>query len=128
MALKLLLDQNLRVETLPFLRGLGLDVVSTRELGMATTVDDAIAQWAADNDRIVVTFNHHFGDLHAPLGGNPGVIRLRIEPQTLEVVHPVLQFLFSTIPHAKLRGTLTTVTRDKIRIRKFGAGHLRPLE
>jgi predicted nuclease of predicted toxin-antitoxin system len=76
---KLLLDQSLRAETLEFLRGLGLDVTSTRELAMGQATDDEIAEWAARNGRIVVTFNHHFGDVRQfPPGRSPGVIRLRI--------------------------------------------------
>jgi len=39
MSIKLLLDQNLRVETVQFLRRLGLDAVSTRELGMELATD-----------------------------------------------------------------------------------------
>lgn len=119
MSIKLILDQNLRAETLPFLRGMGLDVTSTRELGMETTSDEEIGAWAADNDRIVMTFDSDFGDIRAfPPGSNPGVIRLRIEPQTTEVIHPVLEALFSDIDHEKLRGALTIVTRSRIRIRR----------
>lgn len=119
MSVKLLLDQNLRIETLQFLRDLALDVVSTRELGMGRATDQDIAQWAITQDRIIVTFNHDFGDIrNFPVGSNPGVIRLRIEPQTLEVVHPVLEALFSSVEHEKLKGALTIVTRNKVRIRR----------
>ena len=119
MSIKLLLDQNLRVETLEFLRSLNLDVTSTRELDLKKATDDEIMEVATEKDRIVVTFNSDFGDIRVyPPGSCPGVIRLRIEPQTIEVVHPVLEHLFSSIEHEELKGTLTTVTRDKIRIRR----------
>jgi predicted nuclease of predicted toxin-antitoxin system len=121
MSVKLLLDQNMRSDTLEFLRSLGLDATSTRELGMHTATDAEIARWAAENDRIVMTFDSDFGGIRTfPIGSAPGVIRLRIEPQTTEVVHPVLEALFRTIEHESLRRALTTVTRSKIRIRRGG--------
>ncbi len=118
MSIKLLLDQNLRTETLHFLRSLGLDVTSTRELGMSAATDQEIAQYAISHNRIVVTFDHDFGDIRDfPVGSNPGVIRLRIEPQILEVVHPILKYLFDNVEHEKLKGALTIVTNSKIRTR-----------
>lgn len=119
MSLKLFLDQNLRVETVEFLRQLGLDVISTRELGLSRATDGEIAAVAIAQDRIFMTFNHDFVDIRDfPVGSNPGVIRLRIEPQTPEVVHPVLEALFRTVPHDRLKGALTIVTRSKVRIRR----------
>lgn len=124
MSLRLLLDQNLRVETSDFLRQLELelDVVSTRELRMSRASDRDIAEVAVAEDRVIVTFNHDFGDLRDfPIGGTPGVIRLRIEPQTLETVHPVLETVFRRIDHKKFKRALTTVTKDKVRIRGTSA-------
>ncbi|MBM3211545.1 hypothetical protein FJZ33_04940 [Candidatus Poribacteria bacterium] len=73
MNIKLLLDQNLRIETLQFLRDMGLDVISTRELGMDNATDQEIAEFAITHDRIVVTFDHDFGDIRDfPVGSNPG--------------------------------------------------------
>ena len=119
MRLKLLLDQNVRADTLPFLRGLGLDATSTRELGMERATDDEISAWASENGHIVVTFNEDFADIRSfAFGENPGVIRLRIEPQTTEVVHPVLEALLRDIPHQQFMGALTIVSPTKVRIRR----------
>jgi len=117
--MKLLLDQNIRSETLDFLRDLELDVTSTRELKIERLSDDEIMEIAKELNRIVVTFNSDFGDIrYFPPGSHPGVIRLKIEPQILEVVHPILKYLFKTVKHTDLENALTIVTESKIRIRK----------
>jgi predicted nuclease of predicted toxin-antitoxin system len=118
MSVTFLLDQNIRADTLEFLRTLGLDVTSTRELGLQQASDDEIAKVARDIDAVIVTFNMDFADIRFyPLGAHAGVSRLRIEPQTIEVVHPILENLFTTIPGEQFQGALTTGTKDKIRIR-----------
>ena len=117
--LKLLLDQNVRVETKPFLEGLGFDVVTTRDLGMARAPDAEIAAVAKVQGRIVMTFNADFADLRELGPGHPGVIRLRIEPQTSESVHPVLDALFRTVNTERFKGALVTVTSARVRIRRL---------
>jgi predicted nuclease of predicted toxin-antitoxin system len=119
--LRLFLDQNLRVETKDFLAGLGLDVISTRDLGMERAPDDGILAVARAQDRILITFNADFSDPRALASGHPGVIRLRIEPQTIEVVHPILERLFRTLSEERLRGALVTVTPVRVRIRHLRA-------
>lgn len=119
MRIAYLLDENLRDETLAFLRGLGLDVTSVREQCLHGASDAELQEWACENGRIVVTFNADFADIRSvPPGANPGVIRLRIEPQTIEVVHPVLAALFRTVPHGDFAHALTTVTNSRVRIRR----------
>jgi predicted nuclease of predicted toxin-antitoxin system len=94
-------------------------IKGTRILVNSILSQQDIAPWATAQNRIIVTFNHDFGDIRDfPVGSNPGVIRLRIEPQTLEVVHPVLETLFSNVEHEKLKGALTIVTRNKVRVRR----------
>jgi len=118
MSVKFLLDQNIRADTLEFLRTLGLDVTSTRELGLEQAADDEIVKIAQTLGAVTITFNMDFADIRFyPPSAHSGVIRLRIEPQTIEVVHPILKNLFTTIPHDQFKGALTTVTKDKIRIR-----------
>ena len=118
MSVTFLLDQNIRADTLEFLRTLGLEVTSTRELGLEQAPDDEIVMVARNLDAVIVTFNMDFADIRFyPPSAHTGVIRLRIEPQTIEVVHPILKNLFTSIPHDQLKGALTTVTKDKIRIR-----------
>jgi predicted nuclease of predicted toxin-antitoxin system len=120
MPLRLLLDQNLSPETTRFLRDeLKLDATDTREQGLQTADDQAIAEFAQRTERVVVTFNGDFGDVRdCPPENYPGVIRLRIHPQTIEILHPVLKQFFEKIAEVDLRGTLIVVDRRHYRIRR----------
>ena len=117
--MKLLLDQNIRSETLDFLRHLKIDAISTREIKLKRADDKEIVAVAKKLGRIIVTFNFDFADIRCfQPGTNPGVILLRMEPQTLEVVHPILKHLFSTLKPSGLKRSRTVVTNTKIRVRK----------
>ena len=120
MPLRLLLDPNLSPETTRFLRDdLKLDVTDTREHGLQTADDQAIAEFAQRTERVVVTFNGDFGDVRDyPPENYPGVIRLRIHPQTTEILHPVLKQFFEKIAEVDLRGALIIVDRRHYRIRR----------
>jgi len=61
--MRLLLDQNLRVQTKAFLRQLGHDVVNTRDLGLARATDREIMDVAVNQNRIVITYNGDFGNI-----------------------------------------------------------------
>ncbi len=61
--MKLLLDQNIRIETLDFLRNLNLDVISTREIKLERAEDAEILVVAKKLGRIIVTFNFDFPDI-----------------------------------------------------------------
>jgi predicted nuclease of predicted toxin-antitoxin system len=98
---------------------LGLDVTDTREQGLETATDKDIAADAAQEARIVVTFDADFGDVRDFLPGTyPGVIRLRIHPQTIEFLHPVLRDFFAKASEEDLLGALVTVEPGFYRIRR----------
>jgi len=118
---RFLLDQNLRTQTKEFLRQLGHDVVDTRDLGLARATDREIMDAAVLQDRIVITYDSDFGDIREfPPGSYPGVIRLRIYPQTDEMLHPRLAELLRSVDAKRLRGALMILDNAKVRIRKQG--------
>lgn len=87
--MRFLLDQNLRVQTKRFLQQLGHDVIDTRDLELERATDQEIMDVARSQNRIVITYNSDFADIRDfPPGSHPGVIRLRIHPQTDEMLHP----------------------------------------
>lgn len=115
----LFLDQNIAPETADFLRELGFYVTSTRELGMARATDDQIARFAATENLIVLTFNGDFGDIREyPPGSYPGVIRLRVYPQTIETLHPVLQNFFDRVDLNDIERALVILDNNRYRIRR----------
>jgi predicted nuclease of predicted toxin-antitoxin system len=122
-AVRLLLDQNLSPETSLFLREeLGLDVTDTRELGLQGASDAEIAERAMRDERIVVTFDADFGDVREfHPGSYPGVIRLKVHPQTTDVLQSTLRDFFSKVTEDELQGALVTVEPGFYRIRRAPA-------
>jgi predicted nuclease of predicted toxin-antitoxin system len=55
--LRFLLDADLRPKIVAPARGLGLDILSVHDVGMADAPDDEVLRWAARQGRIVVTRN-----------------------------------------------------------------------
>lgn len=63
--MRLLLDQNLSRDLPALLIAAGFDVADTRTLGMQRWADDDIADFAADDGRIVVSADTDFGAILA---------------------------------------------------------------
>ncbi len=120
-SIRFLLDQNLRVQTKEFLRKLGYDAVDKRNLGLEQATDQEIMDVASQQDRIVITYNSDFADIREfPPGDYPGVIRLRIHPQTDEMLYPRLEELLRRVGAEKLRGALVVLDNVKARLRRRG--------
>jgi predicted nuclease of predicted toxin-antitoxin system len=82
-ALRLYMDQCLRIEVTQALRSAGYDVVRAAEVGQNRADDSQIIQRAISDGRILVTLDEHFGNWAVlPLREHPGVIRLKIHPTT----------------------------------------------
>jgi predicted nuclease of predicted toxin-antitoxin system len=80
-ALRLYLDQCLRIEVSQALKGEGHDVVRAFEVGQARADDAQILNRAITDGRILITLDEHFGNWAVlPLKRHPGVIRLKINP------------------------------------------------
>ena len=59
---KLYLDQMLRMEVAQALRNAGHDTVRTSETGQSRADDREVLEKAIDENRILITFDKHFGD------------------------------------------------------------------
>ncbi|MBI5215541.1 MAG: DUF5615 family PIN-like protein [Ignavibacteriae bacterium] len=117
--LRLLLDQNLSPLTTSFLRTLGYDVTDTRELGLSTAEDPLILNRAKELDRIIITYNGDFADIkEVPLGTHPGVIRLKVIPQTEDILHPILEHQLKILSRQDISGCLIVIDNWKMRIKR----------
>lgn len=120
MTLRFFLNHNLSLETTKLFWSLGFDATDTREHGMEMASDFEIAAYAAREGRIVVTFDNDFGDIRDfPPGVYPGVIRLKLPLQTLEVLHPILLEFFGKVSEDDLTGSLVTLEPGFYRIRRL---------
>ncbi len=115
---RLFLDQNIRIEVAERLRKDGHDVVHASEAGLRDRDDLTLFQWAKSNNRIIVTFDADFAE-HAYWARepHPGVVRMRLEPQTPEHVTSVLQKFLAVYSSEKLCNALVVLKENKVRIR-----------
>lgn len=111
-------DQNIMVETVEFLRRLGHDVLSTRDVGLALAPDEEVLAFAIQENRILLTYNADFGDIRFfPTGTHTGIIRLRVIQQTAASLHPILETALGQLADRDMSGKLITITKTAIRIR-----------
>jgi len=92
--LRFLADENIFPAVITHLRKLDHDVVSIQEAGFSQTTDDKIVEIATKEERTIVTFDKHFGDiLRYPPRNLSGVILIRIHPPLLEDIFHALNNL-----------------------------------
>lgn len=99
------LDQMLRLEVARALTDEGYDVLRATEVGQERADDFQILQTAINEDRILITLDHHFGDwVILPLSEHTGVIRLQINPTTSQNAISLLLPFFVSEKCALCRG------------------------
>jgi len=117
--LKLLLDQNLSPTTAEFLKDMGLEAYDVRDEGLAGASDERIYAHAVRGSLVLVTFDTAFSRRYISERDLPGLILLRVHPQTTEILHPVLADFFSRFEESQLSGCIAVVERHRYRIRKL---------
>jgi len=112
---RILADENIPVATIQALRSAGHDVWSATERARGAADADLAAQ-AIRDERLVLTFDHDFGEL-CVRGDQPvleGVILLRIVPTNAADVTDLVLGLFARVD-VTWTGYLSVVTREHIR-------------
>ncbi len=116
--MRLLLDENLPIMTVKFLRELGHDVVGVHDESLVSQADEFIFAHARQSERVLVTYNADFIDLRALAGvHHSGIIRLRISNQRPHFAHPILRTALEQLQDRDLADTLVTVSDQRIRVR-----------
>jgi predicted nuclease of predicted toxin-antitoxin system len=115
---KLLLDQNVPYQVAARLRMSypSWDIWHASDLGLGTSPDTEIVEWARQRGAVTVTFDEDLADQRLfPLGSHAGVVRLRVEPSTESETLAALDRLFSAFEFDGLRMALTIVDARRIR-------------
>jgi predicted nuclease of predicted toxin-antitoxin system len=120
--MKFLSDQDVYAATTAFLRGLGHDVVTASQLGLAQADDSELLRVAHEQERIFVTRDRDYGGLVFVQGSGPGVIYLRVLPSTQNAVHAELERVLTLYTEQELQGSFVVVEPGRHRIRKPSAG------
>ncbi len=119
-AWRLFLDQNIRYEIKEMLQSHGVDVLHASDVSLQRALDPDVLQFAIGHDRILVTHDSEFGDLHIfPLPPHHnGVIRLKVIPPTPRVVMDALVPFLDSHRFEDVRNALVIITKDKVRFRR----------
>ena len=116
---RLLVDQNVRIEVAASLRKDGHEVVRASETGIGRRDDEALLRWAIDNGFTILTFDVHFAErAYWNPEPHPGIVRLRLEPQTPAHVLPIIRAFLNSYRPEHLRNALVVLTERKVRIRR----------
>ncbi len=87
--LRLLADQNFDHDMLRELvrRIPQIDVVTAFEIGMSEATDPELLTWAAQNGRVIVTFDHRTMPIHAAdlMGEGENIAGLFVVPRSLPI-------------------------------------------
>ncbi|MCC7201432.1 MAG: DUF5615 family PIN-like protein [Nitrospirae bacterium] len=116
--MKFLADENIFPKITAHLRDKGHDVKSLQEEGIFKSIDDEVMRMAKEEDRTVITFDKHFGNiLKYPPGKTSGIIHIRIHPPLLEYILPSLDLLLNQYKSPSFSGKLIILERNGYRIR-----------
>ncbi len=117
--LRFLADENLPRATVDLLKEAGLDILSIAQLqpGMA---DTEVLQLAADEDRLLITFDRDFGALAyaTSIDTPPGIVLLRFHPASPTEPGELFLKVFEN-QEIQLQGKMTVVERRQIRQRQL---------
>lgn len=118
--MRFLLDMNLPPAMAEWLRSAGHDAVHIRELGLAHLPDREVFARAAQEERIVVTFDLDFGEI-VGLGWTTGsglvLLRLRLARQ--HYLRERLRAAITEGAEALQAGAIVVVEDARIRIRRM---------
>jgi predicted nuclease of predicted toxin-antitoxin system len=106
----------LRVELASLLREAGHDVIRAEEIGQARADDALILKRAVQDERTLVTIDHHFGDwVVLPLSEHYGVIRVEAHPTSTANIANLLLPLLSKHSQADFQNKLVIVSLSRVR-------------
>lgn len=119
--MKFFADECFFVATIKALRTAGYEVESILERKLSGLSDEEIASLCTKENRVLLTLDNDFGNIFRfPIGSNPGIILIKIQPETVEdSITAILAFLKRNSPDIFSKG-LTIITKTKIRICKKG--------
>lgn len=121
--MRFLLDMNLPPAMVEWLRAEGHDVVHVREIGFAQLPDRNVFERAAEDARIVVTFDLDFGEIAGLAGATPsGVVLLRLRLARQDYLRERLRAALTEASEALEAGATVVVEDTRIRIRRMPPG------
>lgn len=121
--MRFLVDMNLSPGVAAELRRKGHDAVHLGEAGLATLADASVFLKAAEENRVIVTFDLDFGEIVAlSAKPGPGVMLLRLRSARPAAVIARLETAIERTGPALEQGAVVIVEDRRIRTRRFPVG------
>lgn len=118
---KFLADECIFKLTIEFLKNMGWDVVTVREIGLQGAKDSEVINKAKEMKAILITQDMDFCDIGKfPPPAYAGIIVLKMTYYNLDRVHVTLQRMLSEVQENEFSGALFIVDHNKWRKRKRG--------
>lgn len=112
-------DHCLSFRTVRFLRELGYDVVTAKQLGKHKLPDAELLSLAESFDRVFITEDRDFGDiLIYPPANHQGIIIVSTRTRERRVLHATLQKYLANKIRDDLRHLMMLVEENIVRIRR----------
>ena len=116
--MRFLVDENIFPKITSYLRSLGHDIKSLQEEGIFRIPDDKIIRMAKDEDRTIITFDKHFGNvMKYPPSNAAGIIHIRIHPPLLPDIISAMDNLFKKYEFPSFSGKLIVLSKSGYRVR-----------
>ncbi len=114
------LDENMPGALIDVLCSAGHDVTTAHEENLSGVEDPIVLRTAAQEARLLMTFDVGFGDIRSyPLGSHAGIVVFRLKDQRWAVLkEPALRLISSGII-GRLQGGLAVVDENRIRIKSW---------
>lgn len=119
--MRFVIDANMSPRLANLITQAGHDAVAVRDVGLGDADDNAILNYASDNDRIVVSHDTDFGTLFALKKlAKPSFLLIRSsDPLTPDQQADIILANLRTVAADLENGAIVTFTRNRIRIRQL---------
>jgi len=117
--MRFLADQDVYAGTVDFLRGLGQDVLTARQVGASQVSDMELLALAEKSHRILITRDRDFGALVFQQRRQSGVFYVRIRPTTMDSCHEELQRVLVKHTPDELMHSFVVIEPGRHRIRSI---------
>lgn len=118
--MKVLLDMGLAIGTARFLGQCGMDAAHLRDRRLQRLVDEAIVELAADEGRVILSFDLDFPRLLAARGANlPSLVLFRLQQVATAEMNMLALDTLIRFEQVLTRGAIVVVEEHRIRVRKL---------
>ncbi|MCS7138962.1 MAG: DUF5615 family PIN-like protein [Crenarchaeota archaeon] len=119
-SMRFLANMCISPKTVEFLRSLGYETSRASELGLSTSTDQEIIDYAAKNSMVLITMDLDMGRIIALIGERkPSVILLRLRKPTVENVNKKLSYALNKTIDKLEKGVIVVLEEQRIRIREL---------